>query len=182
MTGGVEVDHGEEQTLGPSSSRTTLRPREFLRSGLQIVDHHVHRRPDLPEQRSSDQSSSLCHEPADATVGWSPLLHDEHSHLQVDERSLRHMCTSAGIDVRGSAHKRALAHMGYFHGYKGYRFSGSPSRRIPYARFDELAAVVSFDSGLGAVRGHYARALRAVPRAALLWCTGESGGELGAPA
>jgi len=64
---------------------------------------------------------------------------------------MRHMRSSAGIDVRGSAHKRTLAHMGYFHGYKGYRFSGSPNRRIPYAGFDDLSAVVSFDSGLKAL-------------------------------
>ena len=64
---------------------------------------------------------------------------------------MRHMRSSAGIDVRGSVHKRTLAHMGYFHGYKGYRFSGSPSRRIPYAGFDDLSAVVSFDSGLKAL-------------------------------
>ncbi len=64
---------------------------------------------------------------------------------------MRHMRSSAGIDVRGSAHKRGLAHMGYFHGYKGYRFSGSPSRTIPYAGFDELSAVLSFDSGLKAL-------------------------------
>jgi len=32
---------------------------------------------------------------------------------------MRHMRSSAGIDVRGSAHKRALAHMGYFHGFVG---------------------------------------------------------------
>ncbi len=64
---------------------------------------------------------------------------------------MRHMRSSAGIDVRGSAHKRALAHMGYFHGYKGYRFSGSPARRVPYSGFDDLSAVVSFDSGLKAL-------------------------------
>ena len=64
---------------------------------------------------------------------------------------MRHMRSSAGIDVRGSAHKRALTHMGYFHGYKGYRFSGSPNTRIPYSGFDDLSAVVIFDSGLKAV-------------------------------
>lgn len=58
---------------------------------------------------------------------------------------------SAGIDVRGSGHKRSLARMGYFHGYKGYRFSGSPSRRIPYGSLNELSAVVGFDSGLKAL-------------------------------
>ena len=104
-----------------------------------------------PEQRSSYESSSLCREPADVTVGRSRLSRMSTSTYKSLNALMRHMRSSAGIDVRGSAHKRALAHMGYFHGYKGYRFSGSPSRRISYAGFDDLSAVVSFDSGLKAV-------------------------------
>lgn len=64
---------------------------------------------------------------------------------------MRHMRASAGIAVTGSAHKRALAQMGYFHGYKGYRFSGAPSRKIPYGSLDQLSAVVGFDAGLKAL-------------------------------
>jgi abortive infection bacteriophage resistance protein len=41
--------------------------------------------------------------------------------------------------------------MGYFHGYKGYRFTGSADRRIPYSDFDELRAVFEFDSALKAM-------------------------------
>jgi len=61
------------------------------------------------------------------------------------------MRSSAGIAVAGSADKRSLARIGYFHGYKGYRFSGAPSRTIPYASLDELSAVVGFDAGLKAL-------------------------------
>jgi len=63
---------------------------------------------------------------------------------------MRHI-RAAGIDIGGSRHKRELATVGYFHGYKGYRFGGTPSNRIPYARFDELAAVIEFDHGLKAL-------------------------------
>ncbi len=41
--------------------------------------------------------------------------------------------------------------MGYFHGYKGYRYSGQPSRRIPYSDFAELRAVIDFDTQLKAL-------------------------------
>lgn len=55
------------------------------------------------------------------------------------------------MGIAGATHKRALARMGYFHGYKGYRFAGSADRRIPYSDFDELRAVLEFDSALKAM-------------------------------
>lgn len=58
---------------------------------------------------------------------------------------MRHIRESAGIAISGAGDKRALAQMGYFHGYKGYRYSGDASRRIPYSDFAELRAVVDFD-------------------------------------
>ena len=61
---------------------------------------------------------------------------------------MRHIRASSGIDIHGSAHKRALAQMGYFHGYKGYRFSRSPSQLTPFSDFDEICAVFSFDAEL----------------------------------
>jgi len=63
---------------------------------------------------------------------------------------MRHIRAS-GVDVHGSAHKRALAQLGYFHGYKGYRFSRTPSRLITFSDFDELRAVVRFDADLKAL-------------------------------
>ncbi len=59
---------------------------------------------------------------------------------------MRHIRESAGISIGGSRDKHALARMGYFHGYKGYRYVGDVSRCIPYTTFDELRAVVEFDT------------------------------------
>ena len=56
---------------------------------------------------------------------------NSHSYMSLDAL-MGQMQSRAGIDARGSDDKCALARMGYFHGYKGYRFSGSPARRIPY--------------------------------------------------
>lgn len=58
---------------------------------------------------------------------------------------MRHIRES-GISIAGGTNKRVLAQVGYFHGYKGYRYSGSPARRIPYTDFGELRAVVDFDT------------------------------------
>lgn len=61
---------------------------------------------------------------------------------------MRHIRDDAGISISGGAEKKALAQMGYFHGYKGYRYSGHPSKRMPYTDFAELRAVVDFDTKL----------------------------------
>lgn len=61
------------------------------------------------------------------------------------------MRDSASISIGGSRHKQVLARLGYFHGYKGYRYAGDAGRRIPYSGFDEVVAVVEFDSGLKAL-------------------------------
>lgn len=64
---------------------------------------------------------------------------------------MRHIRDDANIDIGGSGDKKALAHIGYFHGYKGYRWSGHPSTRIPYSSFAELRAVLDFDTKLKAL-------------------------------
>jgi abortive infection bacteriophage resistance protein len=64
---------------------------------------------------------------------------------------MRHMRSTSGMTVAGATHKRALRRIGYFHGYKGYRFTGSADRLIPYSSLDELRAVFDFDSGLKAM-------------------------------
>jgi len=64
---------------------------------------------------------------------------------------MRHIRKSAGILIAGSRDKQALIRMGYFHGYKGYRYAGEVSRRIPYSSFDELRAVMEFDSQVKAL-------------------------------
>ena len=49
------------------------------------------------------------------------------------------------MNIGGSAQKRKLRNLGYYHGYKGYRFIKNPSNRINFAGFDELMAIADFD-------------------------------------
>jgi hypothetical protein len=39
-----------------------------------------------------------------------------------------------------------LRNMGYYHGYKGYRFINKPVNAIPYSAFEELSAIYDFDA------------------------------------
>jgi abortive infection bacteriophage resistance protein len=52
------------------------------------------------------------------------------------------------ITVGGSIHKRKLRNIGYYHGFKGYRFIKTPKNRINFSDFDQLLAVNSFDMEL----------------------------------
>ncbi|MEC2233982.1 Abi family protein [Bacillus subtilis] len=64
---------------------------------------------------------------------------------------MRHLRETHGISVNGTKHKKELLNMGYYHGYKGYRFIRQSTNRIPYNNFDEIAAVYQFDLNLKAL-------------------------------
>src|SRR5699024_2075560 len=51
-----------------------------------------------------------------------------------------------GIEIRDREHALDLLTMGYFHGFKGYRFMKQSDHRIPYESFDEVIAVYKFDT------------------------------------
>ncbi len=61
---------------------------------------------------------------------------------------MAHMRNDNNIQIGGSLQKKKLRYMGYFHGYKGYRYYGKPSRRFNYTSFNELQAVYDFDMEL----------------------------------
>lgn len=52
------------------------------------------------------------------------------------------------ISISGSRQKRLLRNIGYYHGYKGYRYINNPSNRIDYQCFDEIVSVNKFDLSL----------------------------------
>lgn len=56
-----------------------------------------------------------------------------------------HLRNNHNIDIRGSKNKRDLMNMGYFHGFKGYRFIGQPNNHIALTKFDELSSIYKFD-------------------------------------
>lgn len=61
------------------------------------------------------------------------------------------MRDSKGIQISGKTQKRKLRYMGYYHGYKGYRYCGTPSQPLSYSDFNQLQAVYDFDISLKAV-------------------------------
>lgn len=60
---------------------------------------------------------------------------------------MRHLRNN-GINISGSTQKRQLRNTGYFHGYKGYRFFGNSSNRLPFTSYDEVHATIQYDSKL----------------------------------
>ena len=55
------------------------------------------------------------------------------------------------ISIGGSTQKAKLRRIGYYHGYKGYRFFGKPSKALSYTDFEQLTSVYSFDMQVKAV-------------------------------
>lgn len=53
-----------------------------------------------------------------------------------------------GIQISGSYHKKILLQMGYYHGYKGYRFYRTRSNLFSFTNFDQIIAVYNFDTAL----------------------------------
>lgn len=64
---------------------------------------------------------------------------------------MRHLRDEHGIVISGSKSKQALLNMGYYHGYKGYRFIGQSQNKIPYTDFNEVVAVYEFDTNLKSI-------------------------------
>lgn len=60
---------------------------------------------------------------------------------------MKHLRDS-GIDINGSGQKRRLKNIGYYHGYKGYRFAGTASNKLPLTDFSQVVALYDFDTQL----------------------------------
>lgn len=61
---------------------------------------------------------------------------------------MKHIRTTHGINIGGSNHKKMLLRMGYYHGYKGYRFYLERRNVFSFSHFDEIIAVYNFDTAL----------------------------------
>lgn len=57
---------------------------------------------------------------------------------------LKYMRVKKDISINGSKEKKQLMNIGYFHGYKGYRFVCDPTQELKYNNFGELMAVYEF--------------------------------------
>ena len=63
---------------------------------------------------------------------------------------MRYLRSKHHITVK-SNQSQALRNMGYYHGFKGYRFIRTPNQRIPFSSFDEVSALNNFDMKLKAL-------------------------------
>jgi len=61
---------------------------------------------------------------------------------------MSYMRDNKNININGSKDKRNLRYMGYFHGYKGYRYHNNPGNKYIFNSFDELQAIYDFDMSL----------------------------------
>ena len=61
---------------------------------------------------------------------------------------MRYLRNQKGISISGSSQKRKLMNIGYYHGYKGYRYIRKPNNKIPFTDFNELLAIYEFDAKL----------------------------------
>jgi len=64
---------------------------------------------------------------------------------------LKYMRDIKDISINGSKEKKQLMNIGYFHGYKGYRFVYDPKQQLKYNNFAELMAVYEFDMQLKSI-------------------------------
>lgn len=64
---------------------------------------------------------------------------------------MKYLRDNKGMSIGSSLDKRRLRNIGYYHGYKGYRYISRPSNIVAYSSFDELYAVYSFDSSVKAL-------------------------------
>ena len=51
---------------------------------------------------------------------------------------MNYLRVEKGINIGGSIQKRKLMNMGYYHGYKGYRYINGPTNRIQYSDISYL--------------------------------------------
>jgi abortive infection bacteriophage resistance protein len=61
---------------------------------------------------------------------------------------MKYLREKHGINIKGSSQKIKLRNIGYYHGFKGYRFIKTPTNRITFTDFKEIIAINTFDMNL----------------------------------
>lgn len=64
---------------------------------------------------------------------------------------MRHIRDEHDIDIKGSSDKKKLREMGYYHGYKAYRFHNTKENKIKYDKFEQVISVYNFDCELKSI-------------------------------
>lgn len=71
--------------------------------------------------------------------------------VKIIDSLMKYLRNTQHIAIKGSIQKRKLRNIGYYHGFKGYRYITNPVNRIAYSDFNQLMAVNEFDIRLKAL-------------------------------
>lgn len=61
---------------------------------------------------------------------------------------MKYLREKHNISIDGTKDKKNLRNIGYYHGYKGYRYINNPQNMIDLTNFDQIVSIVEFDSKL----------------------------------
>ena len=64
---------------------------------------------------------------------------------------MKHIRDKHNILIKGSKHKTDLLNMGYYHGYKRFRFIKNVSSKQNFTNFDQIKAIHKFDTAVKAL-------------------------------
>ncbi|MDB2123911.1 Abi family protein [Clostridium paraputrificum] len=64
---------------------------------------------------------------------------------------MKHLRDKHNINIGKSSQKQKLRNIGYYHGFKGYRYITNPNNKIQYTDFEEILSVNEFDMELKAL-------------------------------
>ncbi len=64
---------------------------------------------------------------------------------------MKYLREKHNILIQGSLDKQHLKSVGYYHGYKGYRYIKKPSNKLNFKTFDEVMAIIDFDNKVKAL-------------------------------
>lgn len=68
------------------------------------------------------------------------------SNIKTINGLMKYLRNNHNIKINGSTDKQKLKCVGYYHGYKGYRYIKKPNNRINFSSFDEIMSIIDFDN------------------------------------
>ena len=76
---------------------------------------------------------------------------DAMNHIKSINGLMKYLREKHHMKIGGTNDKRKLKNVGYYHGYKGYRYIKNPNNKINFNSFDELMAIIEFDNKVKAL-------------------------------
>lgn len=71
-----------------------------------------------------------------------------HEYIPLSTNALMRHLRVHGVNIEGSLSKKKLQDIGYYHGYKGYRFARERRSPLPLTDFDQVLNLYAFDMEL----------------------------------